>query len=133
MSERRIPISDADLLARLKEGETQQALADDLGVSRWAVRNAADRQRALRQSVAEGKALTTKARKLERRRAKRRGQTPHPSRAPEHGPPVSATPAPSTRKRKSGGGDPAPDPAGRKLLRRGRRGAGRGWPGLVAR
>ncbi len=103
MSERLIPISDADVLARLEAGEIQQVLADDLGVSRWAVRNAADRQRALRQRVAEGNAVTTKARKLERRRAMRRGRTPHPSRAPEHGPPVSATPAPSTRKRKSGG------------------------------
>jgi hypothetical protein len=103
MSERRIPISDDNVLARLEAGETQQALADDLGVSRWAVRNAADRQRALRQRVAEGEAVTRKARKLERRRAKRRGQTPHPSRAPEHGPPASARPTPSTGKRKSGG------------------------------
>jgi hypothetical protein len=73
MSKRRIPISDAAVLARLEAGEIQQALADDLGVSRWAVRNARDRQLALRQRVVEGKAVTTKARKLERRRAKRKG------------------------------------------------------------
>ena len=99
MTRRKIPVSDAAVLAALEAGVSQRALAAEYGVTKTAVAEAAKRQRRLQGDVAASK----HTRHLERRRAKRRGQTPHSSRAPEHGPPVSATAAPSTRKRKSGG------------------------------
>ena len=53
--------------------------------------------------VAAGEDRVRRERRAARRSRPRGSGAAHASRAPEHGPPVSAMPAPSTRKRKSGG------------------------------
>jgi hypothetical protein len=80
LSERKLPISDEDVAARLDAGTSQRALAVELSaeagpgvtISRAAVRNAAARHRALRDRVAAGD-LRSKAERRRARRARPRG------------------------------------------------------------
>jgi hypothetical protein len=80
LSERKLPISDEQVAARLDAGTSQRALAAELSAeagpdvttSRAAVRNAAARHRALRDRVAAGD-FRSKAERRKARRARPRG------------------------------------------------------------
>lgn len=80
LSERKLPISDEQVAARLDAGTSQRALAAELSdeagpgvtISRAAVRNAAARHRALRDRVAAGD-LRSKAERRKARRSRPRG------------------------------------------------------------
>lgn len=102
MSERKIPVSDETVLARLERGATQQSLADEYGVSRRAIRLAADRHRALRDRVAAGAIRAKRERRQARRGTRgRQGFAPQPHRRPEDGPRLVPKPHPFGGERRS--------------------------------
>jgi len=104
LSERKIPVSDDVVAARLAAGVTQVALAEEYAVSRRAIRNA----RARADAVHDDARGAVHRRNLELRRTRRRQGAPSPARAPEHARPASATataqPGPARRQRGQGGG-----------------------------
>ncbi|MEP6978452.1 MAG: hypothetical protein ABI948_10415 [Thermoleophilia bacterium] len=90
MSERKIPVADDVVAARLHAGTSQRALAEEYGGTKTAIAKAAARHRDLQDRVALGESAVGVRERRERRCAKRQGLIAPASRAPENGPPASA-------------------------------------------